>query len=177
MADPRFGAFIGTTENLDVGLLQSTDVNSEQFKQLIIKLYQTVNNIALLLNKKHTGMYTLTEFVNGKTYFANPALSATQTPLPRQEFSITVITGQLPNTATKIIPHGISNWNSACTLVNIWGAATDTTGLTGIGLPYASPTLANNIELSMDATNIYITTGSNRTNYNISYVTLEYLKN
>ena len=83
--------------------------------------------------------------------------------------------GQLPNTATTTVAHGI-DFTTEYTLTRFYGAATDTTNRVYIPLPYASPTLANNIELSADATNVSITTGSDRTNFDTTYVILEYLK-
>jgi hypothetical protein len=43
-------------------------------------------------------------------------------------------------------------------------------------LPYASPTDADNIELSVDVTNVSITTGSDRTGFTTTYIVLEYIK-
>jgi hypothetical protein len=45
-----------------------------------------------------------------------------------------------------------------------------------IPLPYASPTLVNNIQLSVDATNVTITTGIDYSAYTVTYVILEYIK-
>ena len=82
--------------------------------------------------------------------------------------------GALPNAGTKSVPHNIPI-NGSYTFTRIYGAASDTTGLNYIPLPYASPTAANNIELNLDATNVNIITGSNRSNFNITYVIVEYI--
>lgn len=170
------GAFIPTTNIWDVSQLYSMDVNSQEFKELLVRLYQNLNNISTMVNFKDTGFYDTNEFVNGQLYFPNPALSSQtqQNPLFRQVFRLVIEFGALPNTATKSVAHNISI-NDAYTFTRIYATASDTTGLNYIPIPYASPVLANNIELNVDATNVNITTGSNRSNYSICYVVLEYL--
>ena len=65
----QYGAFVPTNLIWDVQQLQSVDVNSPEFKELLVRLYQNINNIALVLNIKDTGMYQLSEFVNGQLFF------------------------------------------------------------------------------------------------------------
>lgn len=170
------GAFIQTTSIYDIQDIQNSNLSPE-IKELLIRLTNNINSISLLLNIKDTGYYPLTEFVNGQAFFPNPALSSStpQTPVLRQVFRLVVLTGQLPNTGLKTIPHGLTT-TSTFTATRVYGAATDTTAMTYISLPYASPTLANNIELFIDNTNVNIITGSNRSNFNVSYVVFEYLK-
>ena len=173
------GAFIATTSVFDVAQLSSVAVTSPEFKNLIVRLYQNVNNIALLLNLKDTGYYVEQEFINGQVFFPNPALNSLmqQAPTYRQVYRMVVDFGALPNTATKTVAHNIPNIATVdFTFTRIYGAASDTTGKTFIPLPYASNTAGASIELSVDATNVIITTGSNRTNYNVCYVVLEYIK-
>ena len=171
------GNYVPTTFIFDVQQLYDIDVNSTQFKELLIRLYQNIGLMANVLNNKDTGIYYREELVNSQSWFPNPTLtSATQqVPVNRQVYRLVVNFGQLPNAGIQSIPHGLTVTNQY-TFTRIYGAASDTTGLTYIPLPYASPTAANNIELSVDNTNVNITTGINRTNYNISYVVLEYIK-
>lgn len=181
MADNRnatlFGSFVPSTFIFDVGQLYQTDVTSPEFKELLVRLYQNVNLMAIALNTKDTGYYTTQEFVNGQLYFPNPAFnSSTQTSAAyRQVFRTTVNFGALPNAGTKSVPHNIQ-FNSGFTCTRIYGTASDTTGLSYIPLPFVD-TAGNNIELNVDATNVNITTTSNRTNYNVCYVVVEYIKN
>lgn len=173
------GAFIQTSEVLDMQLLYSLNTNSREFREVIIRMRQVINNISLLLNVKDTGYYPRSEFVTGQLFFPNPLLnpsSTSQIAAYRQTYRIAINFGSLPNTATKSVAHGLGptvKW----TFTRIYGAASDTTGLQYIPLPYASPTLANNISLDVDATNVNITTGSDRTNFDTCYVILEYMKN
>lgn len=178
MADPtKLGAFIETTSIYDITQLASTDVNTPEFKQFLIKLAQDINNMALLLNIKDSGYYPLTEFVNGQLFFPDPTLNSLspQPPTYRQVYRLIVNFGALPNTATKTVAHNLTittNW----TLTRIYGAASDTTGIAYLPLPYASTVLVNNISVDVDTTNVSITTGANRSNYNASYIILEYIK-
>lgn len=171
------GAFVPTTNVWDVGQLHDVDVTSPAFKELLVRLYQNINAIALALNIKDSGYYVTEEFVNGQVYFPNPSLSSqtSSKPVLRQVYRRVVNFGALPNTASKTVAHNLSITNGY-TFTRIYGAASNTTGTTYIPLPYSSPVLANNIELSVDATNVTITTGSNRTSFTTTYVVLEYIK-
>lgn len=177
MANPIFsGAFVPTTNVWDVSQLYEIDINSPAFKELLVRLYQNINNIALVLNLKDTGYYLNQPFVNGQLYFPNPAYNSS-TPLDpgyRQVWRLVINFGVLPNTGTKSVAHGLTI-NSGVTFTRIYATASDTTGFNYIPIPYASATGTTNIELSVDATNVTITTASNRSNFNICYVILEYL--
>lgn len=177
MADEQLtGAFIPTTNIWDVSSISSMDVTSPEFKELIIRLYQNLNNMALSINIRDAGYYNLFPFVNGQLYFPNQSLDSqtSQTPQFRQVIRKVINFGALPNTTSKSVPHGIPI-NSQFTFTRIYGTASDTTGNTYIPIPYASPTLANNIELSVGARDVVITTGSSRTSFTFCYVVLEYL--
>lgn len=171
-----YGSFVPTTNIWDVGLLYQTDVNSPEFKELLVRLYQNVNNISIALNTKDTGYYTTQEFVNGQLYFPNPALNSSTPTVAsyRQVFRTTVNFGALPNSGTKSVPHNIAI-TDAFTFTHIYGTASDVTGNSYIPLPFVD-TSGNNIELNVDATNINIITTSDRTNYTVCYVVVEYLK-
>lgn len=172
-----FGSFVPTTQVWDVAAIQEIDVTSPEFKELMVRLYQQINNIAVVLNTKDTGLYQLSEFVNGQLYFNNPAYNS-GTPFlggGRQVLRMVVNFGALPNTGTKSVPHGLM-CTGQTTFTRIYGTASDISGKNYIPLPYASPTAANNIELKVDATNVTIITGSDRSNFTITYVVLEYLQ-
>ena len=172
-----FGSFIPTTQVWDVSEVYSTEVTSPAFKELLVRLYQNLNMQALSTNLKDSGYYNTSEFVNGQVFFPDPALnsSSTTTPTFRQVFRKVINFGSLPNAAAKTVAHGITVTDSF-TFTRIYGAATNTTLHNYLPLPYASTVLVNNIELSADGTNVTITTGIDRTAFNVSYVVLEYLK-
>lgn len=172
------GAFVPLTDIFDAQRIYDLEVGSDEFKEFLVRLRQSMNDIAMILNIKDTGYYVDQEFVNGQAFFPDPTLSSTtsQTPVLRQVFRTVVNFGTLPNTGTTTVAHGIDIVAAvAFTFTRIYGAATDP-NTEFIPLPYASPTDADNIELSVDATNVIITTGSDRTAFTTTYVILEYIK-
>jgi hypothetical protein len=173
----QVGAFVPTTNIWDVGEIYQVNVNSNEFKELLVRLYQNINNISILLNIKDTGYYPLQEFVTSKLLFPNPLLDSQTATVPvfRPIYRMTVNFGALPNTGTKSVPHGITCTN-VTTFTMSYAEASDTTGHNYIQISYASPVLANNIELKVDGTNVTIITGSNRSNFNVCYVFLEYVQ-
>ena len=174
------GEYVPSTEIWQViSELSSTDPKSDQFKELIVRLALIVNRINLAVNTKETGIYNnLQEFVTSSQYFFNPALTSasSQTPSYRAVYRTVINFGALPAAAgTKSVPHHITCLSST-SFVKIYAVATDPVGLNYIPIPYASSVLANNIELSVDSTNVNITVGVNRSAFTICYVVLEYLQ-
>lgn len=164
------GLFLPTTPMLDVG-----DINEDNIKQLIVQLTQFINNMAIVVNQKDSAIYPLEQFVNGQTFFPDPALTATspQTPTPRQVYRQVFNFGALPNAGTKTMAHNIPITN-IYTFTRIYGTASDTAGLTYIPIPQAFIG-GNIVDLSVDAVNIRVRTNFNATNYNIVYIVLEWL--
>lgn len=171
------GAFVPSTNIWDVSALYSTEVTSPEFKELLVRLYQNINNICIALNIKDTGYYVLEEFVNGQLFFPNPALTSktSQSPSYRQDFRKVINFGMLPNNSTRSVPHGITI-TSGFSFTRIYATATNSTATSFIPIPYASNTPGEDIELNVDSTMVNITTGSDRTAYTITYVILEYIK-
>jgi hypothetical protein len=171
------GSFVPTSYIWDVARLYEIDVRSDEFKELLVRLYQNLNLMAIVLNGKDTGIYNTYELVNGQTFFPNPLLNSSTevNPTFRQVYRLVINFGALPNAATKSVPHGITI-TPATTFTRIYATASDTTGNTFIPIPYASLTLVNVVEINVDATNVNISTGIDRTNYNVCYVILEYLQ-
>ena len=171
------GAFVPTTDIWDPTNILDMSPQSDEFKECLVALRNNINEIALVLIIKDSGYYAENEFVNGQSFLPDPSLTSasSQTPVYRQVFRMTVNFGALPNTAAKTSAHGLTV-DSSFTFTRMYGCATDTTANAYIPIPYASPTAANNIELSADGTNVTITTGSNRSAFDTTYVVLEYLK-
>ena len=171
----QYGSQIPSTNIWDIPELSS--IQDPAVRELLIRLYQNLNRMSLAVNVQDTGMYNTDEFVNGQLYFPNPlttSANANSTQF-RQVLRKVINFGQLPNAGTKSVAHKIT-CNASTTFTRIYGAASDTTGFNYIPVPFASPTLVNNIELKVSSTNVTIITGSNRTNFNISYIVLEYLQ-
>ncbi len=172
------GAFIPTSNIWDVSEIYSTEVTSPQFKELLVRLYQNLNNMANSINVRDAGYYVTQEFVNGQTFFQNPTLnsSSTTSPVFRQVYRKVINFGALPNAAgSKTVAHGIPI-NAAYSFTRIYACASDQTGLNFIPIPYASSNAADIIEIKVDATNVTITVASNKSAFTKVYVVLEYLK-
>lgn len=177
------GLFLPTTTVIDIGYIQDIDqFTPDILKQILIRVVQALNDSNSTVNLKDSALYPLTEFVTGQTYFPDPTLSSTtgQNPEQRQTFRKVFNVGPLANAGTTTIPHGITVTNLT-TFTRIYGTANDV-GVTKqyIPLPFvdvSGTVAAGNIELSVDNTNIYITTTGNGTNFTICYVILEFLKN
>jgi len=171
------GQFIGTTQIYDLG---RSSVNAEDFTS---HLRNNFNNIVMALNIKDSGYYAQEEFVNGQLFYPDYSRSDSGTTAPpqfRQVYRKVIDTGTLPNTGTSTTAHGITflpaAGNTTFISTRIYGAATDQVNKIFLPLPYASPTLNQNISVYADNTNIYITTGINRTAFTVSQIVLEYLK-
>jgi hypothetical protein len=169
------GLFIPTTFIFDVAELNRD--NKESFKELIIRLTQYINTIAIAVNLKESGYYYQQEFVNGQAFFPNPALNSTTAtqPVSRQAYRMVVNFGALPDNATTSVAHNIPI-NGSTTFTHIYGAATNTTTLDGIPLPYSSSTSNDCIELYVTSTDVVITTSIDYSAYNVTYIVIEYLK-
>lgn len=169
------GLFVPTTNIWDVASLKDIDVTKPEFKELLIRLYQNINNITLALNLKDSAYYVQQEFVNGQAFFANPNTINFENN-PRQVYRMVINCGSLPDTATINIAHNI-NPMSSYTFTRVYGCSSDQTSLSYLPLPYSSSiSIADNIELNVDSTYVNITTGSDRSSYVTTYVILEYLK-
>lgn len=173
----NFGSYVPTTNIWDPSQLLEVDVNSQDFKELLIRMYQNLNLMALALNVKDSAIYGTEEFVNGQIFFPDPSLSSSSSTTPqfRSVFRTVVNFGALPNAGTKSVAHDIPV-NTAFTFTRIYGVASDTTGLTYLPLPFVDSAGVDNIQLDVDAVDVNITTTSDRTNYNVTYVILEYIK-
>lgn len=143
-------------------------------------LRQNINQIIIALNSKDSAFYQLTEVLNGQSWFPNPALtsSTAKAPTIRQAHRKVINFSTLPNTAAKTVAHGIPfTATSGHIFTRMYGTATDPVNALALPIPFASPTDANEISLSIDATNVIITTGSNRTAYTQCVVVIEWIFN
>lgn len=175
----RFGAFLPTTEIFEIEDIENISINSPEYKDFLVRLRYAINNIATVLNRKETGIYSKTEFVTGGTWYPDPALTSytAKKPVERQIFRQVIDTGALLNTAAKNVAHNIIFPNpNTYSAVKIYGAATDPAGVINIPLPYSSPVLTENISVFIDTNNVTITTGNDRTAFTKSYIVFEFIK-
>lgn len=170
--DANVGSFVPTNFVWDVAQIYSVNVNSDEFKELLVRLYQNINLIQMSLNTRDAGHYDTSEFVNGQLFFPNPSRnSKTEAPVRRQVYRKIVNFGALPNTATKSVAHNLTV-TSGYTFTRLYGAASDTVNKRYIAIPNAN----TDVNLEVDATNVKITTSGNLTNFTTTYVILEYIK-
>ena len=177
MAQQPFGSFIPTTSVWDVTSIYQTEGITPELKELLVRLYQNLNNMAVSTNLKDAGYYNTQEFVNGQQFFPNPANSSQTAVQPdfRSVFRMIVNFGALPNAGTKSVAHGIA-MTSSFSFTRIYATATNPTTPKFIPIPYASNSANSSVEINVDGTNVNITTAANLTAYTITYVILEYLK-
>lgn len=178
-AQAELGSFVPTTNIWDPSEIYSTEVTSPEFKELMVRLYQNLNNMALSLNTRDAGYYDRQEFVCGQLFFPNPSLSSTtpQVPESRQVFRKVINFGALPTAAAspKQVAHGLTV-TSGFSFTRIYGCATNPS-TSFLPLPYTSSSAtSNNIELFVDGTNVSIAVGIDRNTYTTSYIVLEFIK-
>lgn len=178
----QYGDFLQTTQIWDIANLDKLsdgNLKVDDFKEIMVRLYQQIGNISTTVNKKETGQFQVSEFVTGQLYFSNPSLSSSSLQYPEDRAVIRKVInfGALPNAGVKSVAHGIT-----CTVMtsftHIYGTATDPVGFNYVPIPYASNAAATDmIELYVDGTNVNINTGTiDRSNFTITYIVLEYIQ-
>ena len=171
------GSYSPTTFVFDVAQIQQVELNSPEFKELLIRLYQNLNLMANVLNVKESAYYLINqEFLNGQQWFPNPtSVNATYQTQNRQDYRTVINFGSLPPGA-KSVNHNIPmNATGSVTFTQIYGVANDTVGFNYYPLPWASAAGATNIELKANNTQVTIT-NSTAITFNVCYCILEYLK-
>ena len=136
-------------------------------------LVEQLKRISNAVNVREIGWFLDEELLSGKQLFSTANSSTNQQF--RSVLRKVIDFGSLPNAGTKSVPHSIL-FDVNFTLISLWGAATDPVNFIAIQIPFASPTLNENIKLTMDATNINITTAINYSTYTRCLVTAEYVQ-
>lgn len=154
------------------------DVVPEKWEDGRAFIVEQLKKLTLAVNSREIGFFLDQELLTGKAFI--PGLNDIANGGSSQQFR-TVLRkvidfGVLPNATTKSVPHEIV-FDNNFTLVDLWAAATDPVSFFAINIPFATPiATANNIALIMDATNINITTGVNRSNFTRCFVVIEYIQ-
>lgn len=187
----RTGSFIQTTQVWDQSQIQEVNVNSQEFKNLLVRLYQNVNQIAIILNTKTTGAYYEQEFVTGDLYFPNPNNLTNNPPVVPNERQVSrkvINFGALPSAGVPIksVAHNL-DVGAQWTFTRIYGCANNPSLFATppnpppqrnyIPLPYisvADPT--GNLELSVDQEYVTIeTAGTDYSAWTITYIVVEWI--
>jgi len=140
-------------------------------------IVEQLKKITNSLNTKEIGFYLDQELLSGKAFIPglNIASDGGSSQIFRTVLRLVVDTGTLPNAGVKTVPHGITIDNNF-TLISLYGAATDPTNLQSIGLGFPSVTPANSVEVFLNATDVVIITGVNRTSFTRSFIIIEYMQ-
>lgn len=166
------GPFVSTTSIFDTIDIRTVDINSDQFKQFLVLLYQQVNNHAIQLNSKVHGWYSLQAYSNGRQF--PPVVGGNQN---RGVGSKMIFFGALPAVpgVTKTVAHNIT-FNADTRIIWFWCTANNTVAQTAINVPYVDVLTAGaqNTQISLDNTNINITSNANMSAFNETYVYIEY---
>lgn len=168
------GNFITTLPNFN---LEGMDINSREFRQFIVILTNTVNDICMAINNKESGYYSTYEFLTGKQLYPDPALDGTTAEQPnrpgiyRKCFRYTT---PLLNAGTTTIAHDLA-MDTQWKVIDLWGTTFDSTAHQWLALPFAG-VAADAIDLYADFTNIYIKTQTDRTTCTFTNIVIEYTK-
>lgn len=141
-------------------------------------LVEQLKRISNAINIREIGWFIDEELLSGKAFIPGSQnidnLSTSQ--VFRQVLRKVIDFGALPAAGTKSVPHEIM-FTDNFTLVQLFGAATDSLGLVAIPIPEGDPTgLGNQVRLDMDATNVNITVGVDLSAYNRCFVTIEFMQ-
>jgi hypothetical protein len=170
----NWGFYVPTTYIFKAQQLQQTDIESPEFKNLLVSLYQDINTMCIALNASEKGYYMLTEFNTQKLLF-NPTNDLNRL---RPVFSTTVNFGALPAVGSKSVAHGIMDIGATYVGFSVSGCATQPSPWEIIPIPYVSATtMLDNLEIAVDATNVTITTGgTDYSTFTNTVVVIEYVK-
>lgn len=166
---------ISTGESLQT-FLPLYDVVPDKWEDARPFLVEALKRISYAVNVREIGSFVEEEVLTGIQFI--PGVNATPEEVPnefRDVLRIVIDCGALPNATTLTIPHGI-NYDANFSLVNLYLSATDPIGLTSFSVQYWS-IAGGDITVSLDATNVIITTGSDYSAYTTSYAIIEYMLN
>lgn len=148
------------------------DVIPEKWDDARIILVEQLKRLANGVNGREISYFLDEELLAGKFFI--PGFNNNQAF--RSVLRTVVVFGALPNAGTKSVPHNITV-DQNFSLIDLWASATKpTAAYSALNIPYASPTLNENIKINIDATNVNITTAINYSAYTVCYVVIEYIQ-
>jgi len=178
------GAYLPSTQVWDTSEVESAEGVNDPTKELVIRMYQKLADMATMINYKETGLYPTQEFVCSKKYFANETLTSTsgRTPKLREVIRKTLpwldeVTGTsaLPNAALGNMKH-VLTFDANTVLVGLTAACTDPTHRVYMTLPYVS-CAKGTIAIWANATDVFIECcGFDGTDFTINNIVIEYIK-
>lgn len=176
MSNPQqVGSFIPSSNIWDVSAIYQTEGISPQLQELLVRMYQNLNMMAINVNLKDTGYYDTTEFVDSCLWFPNPAYNSTTTTYPayRQETRVVLYITSLPPGALSV-NHNITVTPETTFTKPISGMANDTIG----NNYYPISASGSGVDISVTANATQVTLVNNTAiTFNVVYVVLSYLQN
>lgn len=151
------------------------DAIPEQWEEARPFIVEQLKKISNAVNIREIGWFLDEELLSGKAFIPVAVPAGDASPQQYRTILRKVIDfGTLPNTATKSVAHGIV-FDVNFTLIQLWAAATDPVNFIALNIGHAAAA-PNQIELTMDATNINITTAKNYTAFTRCFVVVEYIQ-
>jgi len=139
-------------------------------------LVEHLKKISNAVNIREIGWFLDEELLSGKSFIPSPSIPGNNPSNFRSILRKVIDFGPLPNAGLKSVPHGITV-DANFTLISLWAAATKPTVVyVSIQIPFSSPVLNENIKITIDATNINITTAIDYSAYTRVFVTVEYIQ-
>lgn len=139
-------------------------------------LVEHLKKISNAVNIREIGWFLDEELLSGKAFIPGVTLPGNNPANYRTILRKVIDFGALPNAGTKSVAHGITV-DSNFTIISLWAGATKpTVAYSAIQIPFSSPILNENIKITLDATNINITTAIDYTAYIRVFVVAEYLQ-
>lgn len=160
-------------------LVEYADFPLEYSSEFRTKLIQMINDMCISINAKESGFYSDEITITGAKVLPTYSnqLQGNRSVYYRSVRRKCIFTERLPNSSSKQVAHNIQ-FPKTSVGWRLWGCASQIDNneeLQGfLELPYGHPTAANAIALYCDRQNVHITTGIDRTNFNFSFVVIEY---
>lgn len=161
------GSLLPTTQIWDVSQIYDLKDESEQMKELLVRMYQNLSLMSNVINSKETGFYYKQEVMTSAVY-TSPTSNQQQDL--RAEFSKCIFGGALP--ATK--EHGITI-DTAFKLVDIYGAASDSINSLYYPFCFAQSGGTNNLNAYINGADVVINNGTGVT-FDSYVIVIKFLK-
>ncbi len=154
------------------------DVAPKTWEEGMPFIVEQLKKLANAVNAREIGFFLDQELLSGKAFIpgTNNVMDGGTSQTFRSILRKVIDFGPLPAAGTKSVPHEIV-FDGNFTLIQMWASATDPVAFIAFPIPYADPgALVNAVALTMDATNVNITVGVNRSSFTRCYVVIEYIQ-
>lgn len=176
MSNPaQVGSYIPSSQIWDVTQIYQIENISPEMKELLVRMYQNLNIMAINVNLKDTGYYDTIEFTNSCLYFPNPLYNSSTPSNPswRQESRKLIYLTSLPPGITTVA-HNITITPTVTFTKGFTGMANDTVGNNYYPISTSGPGV--DISVTANATNLIIVNNTAIT-FNFVYVILHWIQN